>query len=586
MKTSMMPNLYLTLGEQLNLRLDSLINGTFTSHDAINIQDTTHIGTKLRNLLLKTSVLLPFGNKAISLSHLKLLMRKAPKDIHGLTISDISPDDRQNYKSLEKIMKTRVTEALNKYVVGSEATVAFLTMCKYITSAFLDRDLQPIERVYRIWYATYLLRIWRKFILDSDVYDLKNNFITSNAQACTEINAIGLIQLIVVLRDSGKSNMFIPHLFDSQPCESTFRQLRSLGTINWTRINFSLMECLQMIERTELENDIVFSKLSKTVKFPRNKMDQEKHVQGHFCLPTNIQIKESMERALHDATQKAKESGLNVEKYEILKCYLQQKRNNSQIFNVNTDNDEEIPMEMDEIPSEIQDPIYSSFMNRDENINLRSYKNVSVSENSKYLQICEEDGTIKNVLKSSIVWILSDPVAKLSKDRLSRVRAISSQQIHAKRSKLDPGQTRKETESLIHVGDWSIFFLDASLKHLLQNSLPSEVEYIENVLFGCVLGFEFSDVRLEKEKKFYADFTHIYEEQGEKRSDLNVMAAWNVVSNDGEIISIGTKSCFFINMKHFIAISNSPISVEMANKMVLKVKISDIEKIVSEQQII
>lgn len=72
--------------------------------------------------------------------------------------------------------------------------------------------------------------------------------------------------------------MFIPYLFDSQPRDSTFRQLRSLGTMNWTRINFSLMECLQMVERIELENDIVYSKLSKKVLFPRAKMNQEKQV--------------------------------------------------------------------------------------------------------------------------------------------------------------------------------------------------------------------------------------------------------------------------------------------------------------------
>lgn len=133
----MKANSNLTLGEDLDLLLHSLINGKIIKYCLPKIQDTTHIGTKLRNLLLKPSVLLPFGNSAISLAHLKLLIKNVPKDIHGLTRTDISPDDRQNYKSLEKIMEKRVIDALSKYVVGSEATTTFLIICKYITSSFL-----------------------------------------------------------------------------------------------------------------------------------------------------------------------------------------------------------------------------------------------------------------------------------------------------------------------------------------------------------------------------------------------------------------------------------------------------------------
>lgn len=35
------------------------------------VQDTIHIGTKLRNRLLKQSVILPMGNYQVSVSHLK-----------------------------------------------------------------------------------------------------------------------------------------------------------------------------------------------------------------------------------------------------------------------------------------------------------------------------------------------------------------------------------------------------------------------------------------------------------------------------------------------------------------------------------
>lgn len=195
------------------MRRDAIINldlldvnsyGVLDAHEHIYIQDYVHIGTKLRNKLLKPSVSLPFGNKAISVSHLKILLDTCPKDYHGLTLSDVSPYDRQNFKSLQKMMEKRVTDCLEAYVVDSEATVIFIDICKNVTSAGLDKTLTPLQRVYRIWNATFLLRIWRKFILESDYYNTDDNFITPNAHACIELNATNPVQLIIHLRRIGR----------------------------------------------------------------------------------------------------------------------------------------------------------------------------------------------------------------------------------------------------------------------------------------------------------------------------------------------------------------------------------------------
>lgn len=102
------------------------------------------IGTKLRNRLLKFSIVLPFENKQISVTYLKLLVQNVPKDIHGITLSDISPDDRQNCRSLEKIMEPRVTQALQMYIIDSGAIVAYSKLCHFATSSFLDEKLNPL----------------------------------------------------------------------------------------------------------------------------------------------------------------------------------------------------------------------------------------------------------------------------------------------------------------------------------------------------------------------------------------------------------------------------------------------------------
>lgn len=105
------------------------------------LQDTVHIGTKLRNRMLALHILLVFGSALISLTHLKLLINNVPKEVHGLVMKDICPDDRQNFRSLEKMMKPRVIEALKKYVVGSQGTQMYLKLCAEITSSLIQDDM-------------------------------------------------------------------------------------------------------------------------------------------------------------------------------------------------------------------------------------------------------------------------------------------------------------------------------------------------------------------------------------------------------------------------------------------------------------
>lgn len=144
--------------------LASMLHQINQQSDCKFVQDSTHIGTKLRNRILKPSIVLPLGNKQISLGHLKILIQSVPKVIHGLTISDIDPKDRQNYSSYEKITSERVRNALSKHIVGSEGTVKYLEKCHQITSSYLQHDLMPLERIHRIFNAVFFLRIWHSWI--------------------------------------------------------------------------------------------------------------------------------------------------------------------------------------------------------------------------------------------------------------------------------------------------------------------------------------------------------------------------------------------------------------------------------------
>lgn len=224
----------------------------------IHIQDEIHIGTKLRNRLLNTSIKLMMGTKIATAEHLKSLIRNEQKSVHGLNFSDANPVDRQNFASLEKIMEERVTTALGNTVTGSEATIKYLKLCHDLTSSFLDHNLKPLDRIFREFRAVYFIRIWQNFIKTSNVYTLQKNFISQNAYVCIEINAQGLIDLVKRFRCANTPNLFIPTIFDSQTCEKSFRQLRSMGTVNFTRTNFSLYDLLFMIRRVEVQNEILY----------------------------------------------------------------------------------------------------------------------------------------------------------------------------------------------------------------------------------------------------------------------------------------------------------------------------------------
>lgn len=125
------------------------------------VQDTVHIGTKLLGTrILKPNVVLPIGNFNIFVSHFKTLINNYSKDKHLLTSSDLSPEDKMNFRSAEKMCAPAVQEFL-KFIPESQGTIAFLKIMNNVLSSFLDKSITIEDRIYRIWYCVYFLRIWR-----------------------------------------------------------------------------------------------------------------------------------------------------------------------------------------------------------------------------------------------------------------------------------------------------------------------------------------------------------------------------------------------------------------------------------------
>ena len=65
-----------------------------------------------------------------------------------------------------------------------------------LTSSYLNKELKPLQRVYRLWYTVFLLRNWRAWLISHENYTLADNFISLNAYLCCEINAHSLLIVI------------------------------------------------------------------------------------------------------------------------------------------------------------------------------------------------------------------------------------------------------------------------------------------------------------------------------------------------------------------------------------------------------
>lgn len=193
------------------------------------VQDVIHIGTKLRNFLLRfKNKSLAFGPKySIELNHLYILLNRFSRDQHLLTHSTLNPADRQNFSSVLRMCSDKVTTLLKIKVKNSEATVLFLKMWREILDTYMDVNLSPLARIEKIWTTVFILRIWRYYIKSQKKGALKNKFLTPNCYSCIELNAYSLVQCLLYLKEHNLPNLFLPHLYTSQTCESTFRQLRS-----------------------------------------------------------------------------------------------------------------------------------------------------------------------------------------------------------------------------------------------------------------------------------------------------------------------------------------------------------------------
>lgn len=114
------------------------------------------------------------------MKHLFELIQKFSKDKHNLCEPTLNPVVRQNFDSFLRMTDKKVIDLLKSNVKGSQATVKFLQIMRDVVDTYMDISLTPLERINKIWYSIFVLRIWRKFVLEHKELTLKDNFLTQN----------------------------------------------------------------------------------------------------------------------------------------------------------------------------------------------------------------------------------------------------------------------------------------------------------------------------------------------------------------------------------------------------------------------
>ena len=94
------------------------------------------------------------------------------------------------------------------------------------------------------------------YYLYSPNYTLGNNFLSTNAYVCVELNAHSLLTYLITVRDTIPldNNCFLPWLLGSQSCEKIFRLARSMSSTFSTVINFGILGLLRRLNRLKIQS--------------------------------------------------------------------------------------------------------------------------------------------------------------------------------------------------------------------------------------------------------------------------------------------------------------------------------------------
>ena len=98
------------------------------------------------------------------------------KHQHRIRCKDLEHKDKQNFEAVSRITAQCVLDLLEQFPDAKRL--------QYFVDTYLNKTLSPLQQIYKAWYVG---------LLRDKKHTVRNNFITYNAHACTELNGHDLI---------------------------------------------------------------------------------------------------------------------------------------------------------------------------------------------------------------------------------------------------------------------------------------------------------------------------------------------------------------------------------------------------------
>ncbi|XP_062702468.1 uncharacterized protein LOC109424774 isoform X1 [Aedes albopictus] len=417
---------------------------------AISIQDSIHLVNKFRHSLLDPKKQMRLGDYVISSAVLKQMMENGQKMIHKLNPSDLNAADRMKFDPSLKLMSLDLIDHLIDVVPGSIGTATYIQIMRHAYLAFNDEHMSPIERITSIWTALLFVRAWRQICI-SNRKTLKD-CPTSNVYHCLELNAHGLVKFIVRCRQADSPEQFIITHLSSQPCETTFRELRSMTTVNHTAVNFTMKEVEQRMQKVQMKLLIVHRRKAD-LNFPCLQKQQLKcQKTANQDLPNDDQIRLAIDTAAKNAEHLLTCLGVQNLEIDFRESMTRNSKTESEFEFVsiessevaNNSNDSACKDACELNEYQITDGISSDAEVESSSLNENSMKHIiedaekifsnaggelllrqcSSENNRNVFYVKGINGKVISIKKSTMLWMLSSGRFKRSNDRLRRFHQI------------------------------------------------------------------------------------------------------------------------------------------------------------------
>ena len=308
---------------------------------------------------------------------------------------------------------------------------------------------------------------------DNRKKNIDKYFITKAAYFSMELNAHNLLYLVFLVQQNKlpKQAAMNVHLYNSQGCESLFRDARSLSGSFSTIVNFTVSNFLRRSLKLSLLNQLKSDQADEKLLFPLH----HKRKGGDLSVACDqrdeihsLNVKQIISEAFNEAIRIVKHSkilddlqdGGVVTLDALSKSIFNHLKTNSKMFRYQPSTEDEDMMEFD-LDNENEDFCSSIYDNddddqvtdddendvSDENVHndvsldsndednddmdilntqrsnfngIRIIDKVNKESRQAYFKV-RINGKIKYIHKQSAAWLLSNSITKLSNDRLCRV---------------------------------------------------------------------------------------------------------------------------------------------------------------------